>query len=157
MWKLVVATGIATALALVIVAGTQAASPPLRARLQPVGGSHVHGTVVWRGMSEQFPLRVRIRGAVPLSQVSLRVCGLTEDSVTGNRFDQCWATFTDPARHILSIQINRRGRAQVKVIPKLAVASVHLLKAERVELYDYPSGELIAIGQMHERGRAGAD
>ena len=157
MWKLVVATGMATALALVIVASTQAAIPPLKARLQPVGESNAHGKVVWKRMSEQVPLHVRIRGAVPVSKVSLRVCGLTEDSVTGNRFDQCWATFTDPARHILSIQIDRKGRAEVKVIPKLAVASVHLLEAERVELYDYPSGELIAVGEMDARGRADMD
>jgi hypothetical protein len=153
MRNVVIAALIATALASVLITSAEAKTARLQAHLWPVGGSTVRGQVVWPEMSELVPLDVRIRKAEPLSQVELRVCGPTEDSSTGNVFDQCWATFTDRERHILTIEIDRKGRAKAQVFPKLAVASVHLLKAKRVELHDHASGELIAVGKLYQIGR----
>jgi hypothetical protein len=155
--NVVIAVLIGTALASALVTSADARTSRLQAHLRPVGQSNVRGKVVWPEMSELVPLDVRIRGARPLSQVALRVCGPTEEGISGNVFDQCWATFTDRDRHILSIQVNRKGKAEVQLFAKLAVASVHLLEAERVELYDYPSGQLIAMGELHPRGHPNQD
>jgi len=157
MRNVIIVVLMATALTPALLTSAEARTSWLQAHLRPVGEANVRGKVVWPEMSELSPLDVRIDGAKPLSRVTLRVCGLTEDSSIGYVFDQCWATFTDRDRHILSIQIDRKGKANVQVFPKLAVASVHLLKAERVELHDYPTGELIAVGELHQKGHSDRD
>lgn len=143
---------IAAAAALVAVTiplAVNAGSARLHARLAPAGQQKVRGTVDWAGTSEQYPIYLSIRGATPSSQVVLRVCGPTIVADTGTIYDQCWPTFVDRERHITNIAIDEDGRANVALQPKLAVASVSLLKADRVELYS--ANDLstpISVGKM---------
>jgi hypothetical protein len=67
---------------------------------------------------------------------------------SGTIRDQCWATFVDRDR-LTNIAVDEDGRANVALQPKLALASVSLLRADRVELYsvDNPATP-ISVGKM---------
>jgi hypothetical protein len=127
----------------------------LQARLGPVGESSVRGIAAWADASEQTPMVLWIRGATGFSSVQLKVCGATVNSETGAVYDQCWATFTDPDRHLTNVVVDGDGRAKAELYPKLGIASTVLLKVERVELYAGGAPEPIAVGELRGRANAG--
>ena len=135
--------------ALTIPLAVNAESARLHARLAPAGERNVQGSVDWAGMSELNPIYLSIRGATPLSEVTLRVCGPTIAVDTGIVHDQCWAAFVDRERHIMNIAVDKYGRANVTLQPKLAVGGVSLLRADRVELYSAGNPATpISVGKM---------
>ena len=148
MRRLIIAAA-AGLMAVTIPLAANAGSARLHARLAPASGQNVQGTADWAGMSEQNPIYLSIKGATPLSEVTLRVCGPTIAVDTGTIHDQCWATFVDRDRHIMNIAVDKYGRANVALQPKLAVGSVSLLRADRVELYsaDNPATP-ISVGKI---------
>jgi hypothetical protein len=131
-----------------------AGSSRLHVRLHPAGEGTVRGTAAWAGASEQMPISLSIKGAAPDSTVMLKVCGATLNGETGDVHDQCWAAFTDRDRHLMDIVVDGDGQAKAELYPKLGVASIFLLKAERLELYSSDPTAPIAIGELKGRDNA---
>jgi hypothetical protein len=155
MRRLIIAAATGVFVVMVPLAASAAGGNRLQARLGPVGESGVRGVAAWADASEQTPIVLSIRGATGLSSVQLKVCGATVNAETGAVYDQCWATFTDPDRHLMDIAVDGNGRAKAELYPKLGVASTVLLEAERVELYAGGAPEPIAVGALRGRANAG--
>jgi len=144
---------VAGLLVVIVPFAAAAGSARLQARLHSTGNLNIRGTATWAKMSEQTPIVLSVRGARPLSHVVLRVCGPTINSETGGVHGQCWATFVDADRHLLDIAVDRKGRADVKLYPKLGTGPTVLIEAERVEMYVSGNATApIAVGEFRGWG-----